>query len=1079
MKDDSLRLARHVSLLYCVVAVAWILVSDRIVAAFFSDSKVVEEINIFKGWGFVAVTAALLYSVLRRVLRKQQEEALTRMKAEQVLREQQEQYRKVVELSTAAIFTVHDGKFLLVNSAAVRLFGASQPGQLLGRQLFDFVHPDFHEIVRQRFKQSQIQNGSMPLLELNMMRLDDLVVNVESSCVQFQSEGATTLLVEARDITKRKKSEEALRLFRDLIDRSNDAFEIIDPATGRYLDVNQRGCIDLGYSRDELLSLAVFDVDIMVKKSDWKQTTESLQQSGFMVFNGVHRRKDGSTFPVEVKIQLVILDRHYLVSVVRDMSERKMAEKKLRQLSHAVEQSPVSVVITDIHGNIEYVNRKFTEVTGYSAAEVEGRNPRILKSGELTSYAYKELWKSIAAGRTWTGEFHNRKKNGELFWESASISPILDDTGRPTHFVAVKEDITESRQKTIALTRLAGIVEHSEDAIIGEDFDGNITSWNKGAERIFGYSASEMVGSLFMRLVPDGQHNEERLHLMQVMRCEQVEHSERILLAKAGRPLTVAVTVSPIKDTSGNLVGTSKVMRDITRQKLAEESLRASEERFRLVTENASDLITVINSHGIIRFQSPSVEHVLGYKPEEWLNRDGLELVHPEDIAKAAGALQRIVANPDEPPFLVEFRFLHKDGTWRIMQAIGKKIPSQAKESLIVINSRDITENRKLEEQLRQSQKMEAIGQLAGGVAHDFNNILAVIIMQAGMLRAGQNLASNEMDYAGEIEKAAQRAANLTRQLLLFSRRQTLQPSDLNLNDAVANLTKMLQRLLGEDIELQLKYASHPLLVHADTGMIDQILMNLAINSRDAMPKGGQLVIETAAVEIDGQTVTQIAQARPGSYVCLSVSDTGCGIPPEILPHIFEPFFTTKDVGKGTGLGLATVFGIVQQHQGWINVYSEAGLGTTFRIYLPRRPVANGERKTVATLATKRGGDETILLVEDDDALRPSVHRALSSLGYRVIDATSGVEALDMWRQYHAPIHLLLTDLVMPDGMNGKELVEKLQQLNPKLKVIYTSGYSVEVAGRNLTLDEGVNFLAKPYEAHKLAETVRNCLDKI
>jgi PAS domain S-box-containing protein len=636
--------------------------------------------------------------------------------------------------------------------------------------------------------------------------------------------------------------------------------------------------------------------------------------------------------------------------------ERKRAEKKLRQLSHAVEQSPVSVVITDTKGDVEYVNRKFTELTGYSVAEVLGENPRILKSGEMPAGIYQQLWKTISKGGTWSGEFHNRKKNGELYWESASISPIFDDAGKPTHYVAVKEDMTERRR--------------------------------------------------------------------------------------------------------------------------AENALRASEERFRLVTENASDLITVINNEGVIRFQSPSVERILGYKPEDWLNRNAFEFVHPEDVTAAAAALQRKVNEPDRPPILVDFRLRHHDGSWRIMQVIGQSIPNQKSEGFIVLNSRDITENRKLEEQFRQSQKMEAFGQLAGGVAHDFNNILAVIQMQAGLLRTEQDLSHSQIDCALEIEKAAQRAADLTRQLLLFSRRQTLQPRDMDLNNAVASITKMLRRILGENIQMHFRYASHPVFVHADAGMMDQVLLNLTVNCRDAMPKGGELCIETSTVEFDELVAAQAYKARPGAFVCLSVSDTGCGIPPENLPRIFEPFFTTKDVGKGTGLGLATVFGIVQQHQGWINVYSEVGHGTTFRIYLPSLLQAGHKEPTSPALESLRGGDETILLVEDDASLRNSVRIVLARLGYHIFEAHTGFHALEVWHQHRDEIRLLFTDMVMPDGMTGRELAGELLLLNPKLKVIYTSGYSVEFASKEYPLEEGVNFLAKPFEAHKLAQTIRDCLDK-
>ena len=390
---------------------------------------------------------------------------------------------------------------------------------------------------------------------------------------------------------------------------------------------------------------------------------------------------------------------------------------------------------------------------------------------------------------------------------------------------------------------------------------------------------------------------------------------------------------------------------------------------------------------------------------------------------------------------------------------------------------RDITERRQLEAQFRQSQKMEGIGQLAGGVAHDFNNILAIIQLQSELLKSRGGLSPEQMAFADQIGTTVQRAAALTRQLLLFSRREVFQPRDLDLSESITSTAKMLNRIVGENVQMQLKLAAQPMFINADAGMMDQVLLNLTVNARDAMPNGGHLIIQTAGMEFDEFVVSQMPLARPGSFVCLSVSDSGCGIPPEILPKIFEPFFTTKDIGKGTGLGLATVFGIVQQHQGWINVYSEVNHGTTFRIYLPRL-AKNAILKTLQpALAEMRGGQETILLVEDDPSLRLSVRTALTQLGYRILEAPTGVKALEVWNQNRDQIGLLLTDLVMPDGMNGKDLAHRLRQENPKLKAIYMSGYSAEVAGKDFPLEEGVNFLSKPFQITKLAQAIRARLD--
>ena len=391
---------------------------------------------------------------------------------------------------------------------------------------------------------------------------------------------------------------------------------------------------------------------------------------------------------------------------------------------------------------------------------------------------------------------------------------------------------------------------------------------------------------------------------------------------------------------------------------------------------------------------------------------------------------------------------------------------------------RDVTTQRRLEEQLLQSQKMEAIGQLAGGVAHDFNNILTVIQGHATLLTASDTLNEAAAKSAQQIAQAAERAAGLTRQLLAFSRRHLIQPRRLDMNKIVGNMTNMLGRLIGEDIALQLNYCQAPPMVEADAGMMEQMLLNLAVNARDAMPKGGRLGIRTALTEVDEAHVLHHAEARAGLFVCVSISDTGTGISPENLPRIFEPFFTTKEVGKGTGLGLATVYGVVKQHQGWIEVESELGKGSTFNVYIPcvAATEVNGVEKST-THVNVRGGDETILLVEDEALVCELVSRVLCKYGYNILQAGTGGEAVKIWNEHKSRINLLLTDLVMPDNMNGRELAEKLWIDQPELKVIFTSGYSADIVGKDFKLEPELNFLQKPYHPNTLALTVRRCLD--
>ncbi|HEV2330827.1 MAG TPA: response regulator [Verrucomicrobiae bacterium] len=520
--------------------------------------------------------------------------------------------------------------------------------------------------------------------------------------------------------------------------------------------------------------------------------------------------------------------------------------------------------------------------------------------------------------------------------------------------------------------------------------------------------------------------------------------------------------------------------RERARLKFAEQELLNAHAQLRQLLEHSPAVIYSLKVEGkklVPKIISENVTTLLGFTVAEALSHEWwLAQLHPDDRERAIASISETLVDGAS---LTNYRLRHKDGGYRWVedkQCLICGLPDEP--DCIVGIWADITERRRLEAQLLQSQKMEGIGQLAGGVAHDFNNILSVIQMQSGLLKSAGQLSPEQVTFADEIIATVQRAATLTRQLLLFSRREVFQPRDLDLNESVSHTTKMLQRILGETIQMELKLAPPPVFVHADAGMIDQVLMNLTVNARDAMPNGGRLIIETGAVEFDQLAASLSLNGRPGSFICLTVSDSGCGISPEILPKIFEPFFTTKEPGKGTGLGLATVFGIVQQHQGWVSVYSEPGHGASFRIYLPQLARNAAQRPANQNGLEMRGGKETILLAEDDPILCASVHRALAKLGYTVLEARSGTRALETWKKNSSRIDLLLTDLVMPGGMTGKELGQQILTDNPKLKVIYMSGYSAEIVGRDFPLEEGFNFLVKPFQVEKLAAAIRARLDR-
>jgi len=462
-----------------------------------------------------------------------------------------------------------------------------------------------------------------------------------------------------------------------------------------------------------------------------------------------------------------------------------------------------------------------------------------------------------------------------------------------------------------------------------------------------------------------------------------------------------------------------------------------------------------------------------GRKIEDWYQQaPERNYVEEEDRRTVSDSLKTLLA---QDHVSLQYRIRRRDGVVRWVRDDRQLLRDHAEQPVEIVGCwTDITERKQLEEQLHQSQKMEAFGQLAGGVAHDFNNLLTVIQGYVCMLQAKDCTAEHRTTGLASIAKAADRASNLTRQLLTFSRRQLFQPKTLDLNEVVASTSQILQRLVGESITLETQYMSGDASITADQHMLEQVLINLAANARDAMPKGGQLVVSTSVCEIDSGQACQQGRSRPGRHICLSVTDTGCGIAPEHLSRIFEPFFTTKDVGKGTGLGLASVYGIVKQHEGWIEALSNVGKGTTFRIFFPASSQPAISARPLTLVQPARGGSETILVVEDESSLRDLLCLTLRQHGYRVFTENSGAVALSSWSSRLDQIDLLLTDIVMPGGISGWELAGALQAEKPDLKAIYMSGYSIDVNNHA----KNVRFLAKPFDPDTLAQVVRACLDE-
>ncbi|HXQ28876.1 MAG TPA: PAS domain S-box protein [Gemmatimonadales bacterium] len=610
---------------------------------------------------------------------------------------------------------------------------------------------------------------------------------------------------------------------RTLLEEVPEAIVVSD-ASGRVVLANRRACALTGYSLEDLLALGIADTYPPEDRHQPVELSEPLAGPGVRIRRLL--RKDGSVIDVEISLNRLSDGR--ICAVARDITDRKRAEERLRWLTLAVEQSPVSIIITDTDGRIEYVNNRFTEMTGYTPDEVVGRTPRVLKSGATPAEEYDALWKSIRDGHVWRGTLCNRRKDGKLYWHSASICPITDATGRMTHFIAIQEDIT-------------------------------------------------------------------------------------------------------------------------TRQIL--------------------------------------------------------------------------------------------------------------------------------EQQLRQAQKLEAVGRLAGGVAHDFNNILTAIISYSDLLREDLSPGHPALEEVAEIRKAGDRAAALTRQLLALSRQQVLEPRVLDLNELVMNLEKMLRRLIGEDVKLITVLEPTLGAVKADPGQLEQVIMNLAVNARDAMPEGGELVIETRNAVLDNEYAFEHDPMAPGHYVQLAVTDSGTGMDEATKAHLFEPFFTTKEKGKGTGLGLSTVYGIVKQSGGYVWPYSELGQGATFKIYLPRVEEAAEVQMPVEGSAKRLQGTETVLLAEDNPLVRETTRKTLVRNGYRVIEAPNGAAALEAAAGYAGPLGLLITDVVMPE-MSGRTLAARLREARPGVRVLYMSGYTDDAVLRREIVESGAPYLQKPFSVEVLLRKVRDVLDR-
>jgi PAS domain S-box-containing protein len=780
-------------------------------------------------------------------------------------------------------------------------------------------------------------------------------------------------------------------------------------------------------------------------------------------------RADGAERIIQVHADIVLDEKTEkplrFVGTVQDITEQKHAKAKLAHLASIVESSDDSITSVSLDGTISSWNKGAERIYGYSASEIIGRRISSLAPPDRPDEIPRILERLRRGERIRAFETVRIRKDGQPIDVSLTISPVMDRSGKIVETAAISRDITAHKQEEELSRRLAQVVDSATELISTGDREGRITFMNQAFLRAVGWSEQEIIGKHFRDVVLSPNNSPDLRERIRAGIFEQGGwKGECLHCHKDGTDFPVYLSVGQLKDSAGRVIGNVGIVRDLT------ESKRAEERFYKAFHLNPEPITIATVSEGRYLDVNESFLRITGYQRDEVIGRTSLEVKFWEQPADRARLIELLEEQGSVRDLEITFRA--KFDEQRIALDSADIIEVDGQKSVIAI-LKDITERKALEKQLRQLQKMEAVGQLSGGIAHDFNNLLGVILGYSELLEEGLGRNAKLRKTAQEIKKAGLRAASLTRQLLAFSRQQLLEPTVLNLNTVVADTEKMLRRLIGEHIDITSRLASDLGQVKADQGQIEEVIMNLAVNARDAMPGGGKLILETRNVALDEEYALFHPPTVPGRYVELVMTDTGVGMDAQTQSHIFEPFFTTKELGKGTGLGLATVYGVVKQSGGYVWVYSEPGLGSTFKVYLPR--VADGVRQSASDdrATAPARGSQTILLVEDEESLRTLTRTILEQNGYTVLEASRGNEAIEVARLYGSEIDVLLTDMVMP-GMNGHAVARSLALVRPGIKIVYMSGYS-GFGHRGLAESEDI-LLSKPFTRDTLLRTLDEVL---
>ena len=1011
----------------------------------------------------------------------------------------EEFYREIFDATSDALF-IHDenGAILDVNLGACRMFRCDRQTLIENSaQIFCLGQAPYSLADGLEKLHLAVADGPQ-LFDWRGRRFDGELFWAEIALRATSIAGSVRIIASVRDIDQRKRAEEALReseeRFRALSASATEGIMIHED--GVIVDANQAMAHVVGLS-DPSEIIGKNGLDFVGFTPESRQLiVQSILSGSTESYDVELRWPDGSLVPVETSGRPTIYrGRPARLVMMRNISDRKRAERELekneRRLSFAISATADAIWERNLQTGEVYYSPRWYTMLGYEDRELPMAHDTfraLCHPDDLvpTLESVEATLRSPQSGG-YEAEFRMRAADGSWHWIRSRGNVVeRDSEGQALLLSGTNTNVTERKRVEDELAekehRFRLMIQNVNDMLLIFEPGGTVQFVSPACMTMLGCSTRELLGMNVYGFI----HPDDAAWVRQAMRG-LLDSKDRSIVLEF-RQIHRDGSIRWVEASGTNLVddptirGFILAVRDITRRRQSEMEILEWKHRYDLLALAAGNAVYDFQVNGTVVWGG-GFEEMFGFPASEmrggfaqWLQR-----IHPEDCARVQAEFA--VAEANGAIFKAEYRHIRQDGTYLLVEDTGYPyFDSRGKAERYIGVLQDISKRKKADEEnaklaagLRQAQKMESIGRLAGGVAHDFNNLLTVISGNVSLAMMGLQRQDPLFESMNDISRAVDSAANLTRQLLAFSRKQVIDPKVLNLNTVVERLQKMLTRLLGEDVQLCAILSDNLGQVHIDPGQVEQVIVNLAVNSRDAMPDGGKLTLETANVTLDEAFCRAHGFVQPGEFVMLVVSDNGTGMDEQIKTHLFEPFFTTKELGKGTGLGLATVYGVVTQNKGTIDVWSEPNLGTTFRIFLPRIDAEPESLEDVSSARLLRGS-ETIIVVEDEDTVRELAVRILKRQGYRVHGFANGGEALMAVAELDEDIHLLITDVVMP-GINGRVLANNLLKLRPSLKVLFTSGYTGDVIVHHGMLDEGIEFIAKPYTLEQLAKRVREVLD--